>query len=188
MEAVYKYYKPAWRSFYAKILLVLLLIVLAGVVHHLKPGEEWIKWLWIAVGAVDILILIYIAIQRSTMSLVLRDNPDKPEDQEVAFIVCKPMKPFSADFRRVVEIGLSHIEHVEFRQNVLQMLLKMGDVIITSSGTSGEEIRAENIPNPQGVCDEIEIHARKYKNQGVPMQQINPMYQSRTESITAVEP
>ena len=187
MEAVYRYYKPAWRSFYAKFIFMLLLIVLAGALHYFKSGEQWVKLVWIAVAVIDVLMFIYIAIQRATMSLVLRDNPSKPEDQEVAFIVCKPLKPLSSDFRRVVEIGLTNIEHVEFRQNFLQLMLRTGDVIITSSGTSGEEIRAKNIPNPQAVCDEIETHARRYKNPGVPSP-LNPVFQSSDGGVTAVAP
>ena len=186
MEAVYKYYKPAWRSFYAKFLIILLLIVLAGVVHYFKVGEEWVKWMWIAVAVVDVLLFIYMAIQRATMSLVLRDNPNKPEDQEVAFILCQPLKPFSSEFRRVVEISLRNIEHVEFRQNLLQTILRTGDVIITSSGTSEQEIRAENIPNPQAVCDEIEIHAHRYNNSNVPS--MNPIFPSSSGGVTAVAP
>lgn len=161
MEAVYKNYKPAWRSFFAQFILMLLLIVIAGVVHYFRAGEEWVKWLWVAVAVIDVIIFIDIAIQRATMSLILRDNPSKLEDQEVAFIVCRPFKLFSSDFRRVIEIGLMNIEHVEFEQNFLQMIMRIGNVVITSSGTGGKEICAKNIPNPQAVCDEIEVHARR---------------------------
>ncbi len=188
MEAVYKYYKPAWRSFYAKILLMLLLVVIGCAVNYYKPGENWLKLMWIAIAVVDVLIFLHIAIQRSTMSLILRDNPSKPEDQEVAFIVCKPLKPFSSDFRRVVEISLRNIEHVEFVQNLFQTILRTGDVIVTSSGTSGQEIRAKDIPNPQAVCDEIEIHAHKYNSNGNPPSTLNPIFPSRDDGVTAVAP
>ena len=112
MEPVYKYYKPAWRSFYKLLILMLLLIILAGVasfVGPLKSGTKYFAWMWIAVIVIDVLLLIYIAIKRSTMLLVLRDNPDKAEDQEVAFIVCHPTRPFSSDFRQSIEIGLAKI-------------------------------------------------------------------------------
>ena len=168
MEAVYKYYKPAWKSFYKSFLLMLLLIVLAGAANYVKAEASWLKWMWIAVGVIDVLIFLYIAIQRAMTSLVLRDNPDKAEDQEVAFIVCHPLKPFSSEFRESIEIGLANIMHIKLGQTMMQAMLNIGDIIVTSSGTSSEEIQAHNIPNPQAVRDEIQVHARKYTMPSAP--------------------
>ena len=162
MEPFYKYYKPAWRSFYRDFLLFFIVLIIAGVAHYFNAGTERIKWVWIAAGIIDLFILIIVAVKRSTMSLVLRDNPEKPEDQEVAFITCNPLKPFSSDFRKSIEIGLANIMHIEVRQTMMQTLFNIGNLIITSSGTDREEIRATNIPDPQAVRDEIQIHARKY--------------------------
>ena len=162
MEAVYKYYKPAWKSFYKAIFLMLLILVLACVGSFWGPVTEYKKWIWIAAIVVDVLIFIYIAIKRVTMVLVLKDNPTKPEDQEVAFVVCHPLKPFSPDFRESVEIGLANIVHIKVGQNLMQTLFNIGDVIVTSSGTAIEEIRAHNIPDPKTVRDEIQKHARRY--------------------------
>ncbi len=163
MEAVYKYYRPAWRSFYGDILLMICLIVIGCIASYVQSGASWLKWMWIAIAVIDVLLFLYIAVKRATMSLILRDNPDKPEDQEVAFIVSHPLKPFSSEFRKSIEIGLANIEHIEIGQNLIQSMLNMGDLVITSSGTGEKEIRAKNIPNPQSVCDEIQIHARNYR-------------------------
>ena len=162
MEAVYKYYKPAWKSFYKALFLMLLILILACVGSIWGPVTAYKKWLWIAAVVADLLIFIYIAIKRVTMVLILKDNPDKPEDQEVAFVVCHPLKPFSSDFRESVEIGLSNIIHIKVGQNLMQTLFNIGDVIVTSSGTAMEEIRAHNIPDPKTVRDEIQKHARRY--------------------------
>ena len=174
MEPVYKYYKPAWRSFYKNFLFMLLLLVLAGVAHYFKAGASWLKWMWIAVAVVEVCAFLYIAIQRAVTSLVLRDNPDKAEDQEVAFIVCHPLKPFSSDFRESVEIGLANIMHIKMGQTLMQTMLNIGDIVITSSGTGTEEIYAHNIPNPQKVRDEIQIHARHYTMPSQPSQPSQP--------------
>ncbi|MBQ7214438.1 MAG: PH domain-containing protein [Synergistaceae bacterium] len=159
----YKYYKPAWRSYCGSFMLMLCLIVLGCAVNYMKAGALWLKWMWIGIAVIDVLIFLYIAVKRATMSLILRDNPAKPEDQEVAFIVSNPLKPFSGEFRKSIEIGLSNIEHIEITQNLLQSMLNTGDIVITSSGTGEKEIRAKSIPNPQAVCDEIQTHARKYR-------------------------
>ena len=162
MEAVYKYYKPAWKSFYAMFLVMIALIAAACAVNYVYAGASWLLWMWIAVAVIDVLLFMYIAVQRATMSLVLRDNPDKAEDQEVAFIKCHPLKPFSGAFRESIEIGLSNIVHIKVEQTMMQSLLNVGDIVITSSGTGSEEIHAHNIPKPQAVRDEIQIHARRY--------------------------
>ena len=166
MEPVYKYYKPAWRSFYANFLLMLLLLVLAGIAQYVKSGASWLKWMWIAVAVVEVCMFLYIAMKRGMTSLILRDNPDKAEDQEVAFVVCHPMKPFSSNFRESIEIGLANIIHIKMGQTLMQTMLGIGDIVITSSGTGVEEIQAKNIPNPQAVRDEIQVHARKYTMPG----------------------
>ena len=159
METVYK---PAWKSFYKDFLVMLVVLIAAGVVQYFKAGAPWLKWMWIAAVVVDLLICLYTSIKRATMSLVLRDNPDSPANQEIAFITCNPLKPFSSDFRRSVEIGLANIMHIEVGQTALQTLFNIGDIIITSSGTGGEEIRAKNIPDPSKVRDTIQDHARRY--------------------------
>ena len=162
MEAVYKYYKPAWKSFYGLFMLMLLLLILGGIANYFYSGASWLKWMWIAVAVIDVVLFMYIAIQRATMSLVLRDNPDKAEDQEVAFIKSHPFKPFSSDFKQSIEIGLANIMHIKVGQTMMQSMLNVGDIVIASSGTGQEEIYARNIPNPQAVRDEIQAHARKY--------------------------
>ena len=163
MEPLYKTYKPAVKGFYKLWLLALLLLVLAGVANYFKPGEPWLKWLWIAVVAVDVLIILYIYAKRWTLSLTIKDNPEKPSDQEVSFEECNPLKPFSSDFSKSIEIGLQNIEHIEVKQTMMQKILGIGDIIIASSGTGREEIQAPNIPDPQAVRDEIQIHASNYR-------------------------
>ena len=164
MEPLYKTYKPAVKGFYKLWLLALLLLVLAGVANYFKPGEAWLKWVWIAAIAVDVLIVLYIYAKRWTISLTIKDNPAKAEDQEVSFEECNPLKPFSSDFRKSIEIGLSNIEHIEVKQTMMQAILGIGDIVIASSGTGREEIQAPCLANPQGIRDEIQVHASKYRN------------------------
>ena len=164
MEPLYKTYKPAVKGFYKLWLLVLLLLVLAGVANYFKPGEAWVKWLWCAAIVADVIIVLYIYAKRWTISLTIKDNPAKAEDQEVSFEECNPLKPFSSDFRKSIEISLSNIEHIEVKQTMMQTILRIGDIVIASSGTGREEIQAPNIPDPQSVRDEIQLHASKYRN------------------------
>ena len=163
MEAFYKEYKPSWKSFYSTFFIMIALLVLAGALHFLKQGETWLKWVWIAVIVLDVLLYLCALIRRSTQTLIIRDNPAKSEDQEVSFIKRNPFKPFSSDFKKSIEIGLRNIIDIRVEQTALQDMLNIGSVIITSSGTGGAEITASNLPNPDAIRDEIQVRARKYK-------------------------
>ncbi len=163
MEPLYKTYKPSKRGFYKLWLLALLILVLACAANYFKPGESWLKWVWAAAIIVDVLIVLYIYAKRWTISLTLKDNPEKAADQEVSYEECNPLKPFSSDFRKSIEIGLQNIEHIEVKQTMMQAILHIGDIIIASSGTGREEIQAPGILNPQAVRDEIQASASKYK-------------------------
>lgn len=162
METTYKEWKMSFKSFYMQILLMILVLILAGASCFITSLVAWSKWIWIAAAVIDVVIFLYILVQRSTMSLILRDDPEKPEDREVAFIVCHPLKPFSSNFRESIEVGLDKVEHMRVGQTMMQTFLNIGDVIIASSGSGDEEIHAKNIPNPEAVRNEIQVHARKY--------------------------
>ena len=152
MEAVYKSYKPAWKGFYLQFLLMLLLLVLGCLAQKVEVLASWSKLLWIVIAIVEALIFFYIVVKRSIVSLELRDDP----------VTCNPLKPFSADFRSSIEIGLANVEHIKVGQTMIQSMLNIGDIVITSSGTGNEEIHARNLPKPEAIRDEIQIHARKY--------------------------
>ncbi len=99
------------------------------------------------------------------MTLTLRDNPSDPANQEVSFSACNPLKPWSRDFNSSIEIGLANIMHIEVGQSLMQTILGIGDIVITSSGTGEREITAKNIPSPKAVRDIIQEHARNYRTQ-----------------------
>ncbi|MBR0069241.1 MAG: hypothetical protein IJP97_01965, partial [Synergistaceae bacterium] len=129
-EPVYKYFRPAWKSFYKSFALMILLIVLAACAGHFVPylqeNPAIIKWLWIAVVIIDVLILLTIAVKRATMVLILKDNPNKPDDQEVDFTVCHPARPFSSDFRESIQIGFQNIVDIKVGQTAMQTLMNVG--------------------------------------------------------------
>ena len=92
-----------------------------------------------------------------------------PEDQEVSFVEYNWLNPLSRNFKKSIEIGLSNIVHIEVEQNFMQLIYRVGNVIITSSGTGGREIFAPNMPNPNYIRDEIQRHARKYTMPSAPV-------------------
>ena len=156
-------YRTAWRSFYGLFSLMFLIFILAiigSIWGPLASGAK-LKWMWILVVIAEVFIFLGIALKRATMKLVLKDDPDRPEKQEIEYVECHPLKLFTK-FRVSKEIGLTKIADIDVSQNAIQTLLNIGDIAISSPGTSEKEVKAHNIPDPRAVRDEIQKHSRKY--------------------------
>ena len=166
-------FRPVFRSFYNMLNLAVLIFILACVGSFFISGAK-LKWIWIAAVVIDVLIFLYIAIRRMTISLTLKDDPAHPEDQEISFVEYNWLKPLSRDFKKSIEIGLANIVHIEVEQNFMQLIFRVGNVVVTSSGTGGREIFAPNMPNPNYIRDEIQKHARKYTMPAAPVQPVQP--------------
>ena len=144
------------------VCLILILAIVASFIGPMKYGTSLFKWMWCIAIILSVLLMLYVAVKRRTISLKLCDDPNKIENCEVAFTIYNWAKPFSGDFRRSIEIGLKQIVHIEVSQSALQTLLNIGDIAIASGGTDEREIKAPNMPNPDAIRDEIQEHARKY--------------------------
>ena len=163
MEPTRLEYRTAWRSFYGLIslmILILILAVLGSIWGPLTSGTK-LKFMWFVALIAEILIFFGILLKRMTMKLILKDDPNRPEDQEVEYVECHPLKLFTK-FRVSKEIGLTKIADIDVSQNFIQTILNIGDIAISSPGTSEKEVKALNIPNPREVRDEIQKHSRKY--------------------------
>ena len=156
-------YRTAWRSFYGlfSLMFLILILAIAGSIWGPLASGAKLKWIWILVAIVEIFIFLGIALKRATMKLVLKDDPDRPEKQEIEYVECHPLKLFTK-FRVSKEIGLTKIADIDVSQNAIQTLLNIGDIAISSPGTSEKEVKAHNIPDPRAVRDEIQKHSRKY--------------------------
>lgn len=163
MEKTYIEYRTAWRSFYGLFSLMLLIFILAiaGSIWGPFASGAKLTWMWTIVAVVEVFIFLCIAIKRKTMKLVLKDDPDRPENREVEYVEYRPSKFFSK-FKISKEIGLTKIADIDVSQNAFQTLLNIGDISISSPGTAEKEVKAYNIPNPLAVRDEIQRHSRKY--------------------------
>ena len=156
-------YRTAWRSFYGLFSLMFLILVLAVVGRIWGPEALQSKylWIWCIVAVVEVCIFLGIFLKRVTMKLVLKDDPERPEKQEIEYVECHPTKLLTK-FKVSKEIGLTKIADIDVSQNAIQTLLNIGDIAISSPGTSEKEVRARNIPDPRAVRDEIQKHSRKY--------------------------
>ena len=54
-----------------------------------------------------------------------------------------------------IEIGMRSIRTVQVTQRIMQRLLNVGDITITSSGTDNYEIRIPNMPSLHDVRNQI---------------------------------
>ncbi|MBR1486938.1 MAG: PH domain-containing protein, partial [Synergistaceae bacterium] len=159
MEQVRIEYRTAWRSFYGLFSLMILILILAIAANIWGPDvlKNHVSWMWILVAIVELVIFLGIALKRFTMKLVLKDDPDRPENQEIEYVECHPLK-FFTKFRISKEIGLTKIADIDVSQNAIQTILNIGDIAISSPGTSEKEVKACNIPDPRAVRDEIQKH------------------------------
>lgn len=164
----YKHFKPAWRGFYKSFILMILVLVLAFCATHFIPyfNESTLmtKTVWIAAVVIDVILLLMVAVKRSMITLTISDNPEKKEEQEVDYREFNPTRPGSPDFRKSIQIGFRDIVDIKVGQTMMQTVLGIGDLIITSSGTGNEEIVARNLRNPHGIREEIQAHKGKYTN------------------------
>lgn len=147
---------------------MILVTVLAFYATHFAPyfneSPSATKTTWIAAVVIDTILLLMVAIKRSLITLTISDNPEKKEEQEVDYREFNPTRPGSPDFRKSIQIGFRDIVDIKVGQTMMQTLLGIGDLIITSSGTGNEEIVARNLHNPHDIREEIQKHKGKYTN------------------------
>ncbi len=155
--AVNKTFRTAWRSFYKIIALMILIFLCACFVSY----KGWLPAtiLWVVVAVVLLGLFCYMATKRVSEKLILRDNPEEFKSKEIALET-------GLLGSKSIEIGLVNVRHIEITKSILQRILNIGDLKIASSGTSENEIVIKNIPNPEGVRDEIQEHVRKYTMPG----------------------
>ena len=145
-----KIYRPAWKSFYRSISLIVLLAVVVIALTILAPFEAKIKGvLWAAWAVVAIAIFLYMVVRRASISLTVR--PDEVAlDQGILN-------------RKSIEISYSSIRTVEVTQTLMQRILNLGDLFIASSGTGEYEMQIRDMPDPHAIRDESQANERSVK-------------------------
>ncbi|MCR5346445.1 MAG: PH domain-containing protein [Fretibacterium sp.] len=140
-------YKPAWRSFYRHIGLMILICAVALALTIWAPLGGKVKGiLWAVAVAAMVVIFLCMAVKRISSVLIVRED-------EVAYEngILK---------RKSTEIGLTSIRTVLVDQTLVQRILNIGDISIASSGTEAYEVQIKNMPSPYAIRDDIQARSR----------------------------
>lgn len=145
-----KIYRPAWKSFYRSISLIVLGAAVVIALTILTSFQAKVKGvLWAAWVVVAIAIFLYMVVRRASISLTVR--PDEVAlDQGILN-------------RKSIEISYSSIRTVEVTQTLTQRVLNLGDLFIASSGTGEYEMQIRDMPDPHAIRDEIQANERSVK-------------------------
>lgn len=135
-EAIVRQFRPHWRMLAIPVLWVIAAIVAIVLVYQVLPPENGTVDL-ITTGVI-ILALIPLAVNPVVKwwftSYVLTSERLITRTGVIA--------------RSGIELPLQNINNVLFNQNVLERVLKSGDLLIESAGESGQS-EFSNIPNPE---------------------------------------
>ncbi|MDR1873787.1 MAG: PH domain-containing protein [Synergistaceae bacterium] len=136
-------FKPAWKAFYKHFLtMALCFIVVVSASVKWTWGKGW--WLFgllcILCAAGDMLA------RRSRLTFIVKPDEIALEQGIIG--------------RHSIEISTRSIRTIQVRQNLMQRILNVGDILVASSGTEEYEIRAVNLPNPHAIRDKIQAYGR----------------------------
>ncbi len=134
-EEVVREFRPHWRMLFVPMLWVLLGAVAIGLIWTVIPVEG----IWPLIGTILVVLALLPLAGKPIIdwwftSYVLTNERLITRSGVVA--------------REGIEIPLENINNVLFSQNVIERLLKSGDLLIESAGESGQS-RFADIPDPE---------------------------------------
>lgn len=146
-------YVPAMRSSYKCMLAIVALFVVAlllSFVTSIETEHKYLLGVWILWIVISTALLLYMKAKTIGVHLYV-----KPEEVEYVKGIFQ---------QKSIEISYRDFRMIEVNQTLMQRLLNVGDLSIASSGTSGKEIVAPNMPSPRDIRDEIQARQRAPHN------------------------
>ncbi|MBN2114313.1 MAG: PH domain-containing protein [Acidimicrobiia bacterium] len=134
-ETVIREFRPHWRMLFVPTAWTVLLAAAVVLTWIFPPTTKWFDWGVTAVAGVAWLVLgLYPFVAWWFTSYVLTNERLITRRGILA--------------RHGLEIPLEQITNVLFSQNILERILRSGDLLIESAGTSGQS-RFSDIPEPE---------------------------------------
>ena len=134
-ETVIREFRPHWRMLFVPFGWTVLLTAAVILTWIFPPEQKWFDWGITAIAGVAWLILgLYPFISWWFTTYVLTNERLITRRGILA--------------RHGLEIPLEQITNVLFAQNILERVLRSGDLLIESAGTSGQS-RFSDIPEPE---------------------------------------
>jgi uncharacterized membrane protein YdbT with pleckstrin-like domain len=134
-EKIITQFRPHWRLLALPVLWVVAAIVAIVLVYQVIPGEDWVDHITtILIVALLVPLAVSPFIRWWFTAYVLTNERLITRSGIIA--------------RAGIEIPLENINNVLFNQNIVERLLKSGDLLIESAGESGQS-RFSDIPEPE---------------------------------------
>lgn len=134
-EEIIREFRPHWRMLVVPLGWTLLLGAAVVLTWRFPPDRTWFDWGVTGLAGVAWLVLgLYPLVAWYFTLYVLTDERLIARSGILA--------------RRGMEIPLEQITNVVFNQNILERVLRSGDLLIESAGTSGQS-RFSDIPEPE---------------------------------------
>lgn len=134
-EEIVREFRPHWRMLVIPFGWTILLIAAVVLTWRFPPEQAWFDWgitgiaaaAWLVLGLYPLIAWFFTMYVLTNERLIARSG-----------ILA----------RRGMEIPLEQITNVIFNQNILERVLRSGDLLIESAGTSGQS-RFSDIPDPE---------------------------------------
>ena len=139
-------FKPAWRSFYKQIFVMIACFALVSVISVKWMPAEYQTWLCFVFAAVVAYIVCSMVYRRSSVMLIAKQDEITLERGLIA--------------RQSIQVSTRNIRTIKVNQSVAQRILNVGDIHVTSSGDE-YEISVFNMPNPHEIKEAIQANERK---------------------------
>lgn len=136
-ESIVRQFRPHWRMLALPVLWVVVAIVAVGLLFGFVPeANRNVAWIATGLMALALIPLTVVPLVQWWFTAYILTNE--------RLITRKGVLAKSG-----IEISLENISNVWFNQNVLERLLRSGDLLIESAGETGQS-RFSDIPDPEG--------------------------------------
>ncbi|MCD6419734.1 MAG: PH domain-containing protein [Synergistetes bacterium] len=148
--------RPSWWNFFWHILVCWILIPI-GIMYLKYKGffthVNYMYWkvsLYLMLGCIIVTLLVILWEKLSLKFIVYDDR------------VVLRRGVLSKDIK---EIFIRDIRTIDIKQNLIQRIINIGDIMIASSGTSEYEMHAKGLPAPDKIREKILEFREKMNNE-----------------------
>ena len=138
-EEIVMHKHPHWKMLVGPVFVLLVVVAAASFLAALVGGQTWAPWAWLALGVVGLGLAL-----RFTVSPVIRWRTTHFVVTTRRILVREGL--FS---RRGMDIPMSRINSVEFRQSLFERLLGVGTLLVESA--SDDPLEFHDIPGVEKV-------------------------------------
>ncbi len=140
-------FRPAWRSFYGHIVtMIACLGIVLTLSIKMRLSSAYLKGIWSFYALFLLFSLGNMVFRRFQVVLTVKPDGIALEKGIIG--------------RHSIVIGFKNIRTIQVKQNLMQRILNVGDLLIASSGADNYEIHINNMLHPQEIRDMMQTRER----------------------------